>query len=172
MIELRDALRVVPDFPRPGVLFRDIAPILADERLFSVAVDSMLAADGAADVGLYGGIDARGFVFASAMASCAGRGLVMIRKQGKLPPPVSERAYSLEYGSASLELAPAPRRGTPLLLVDDLLATGGTLAAAALVAEQAGYRVTGAVVLLALAELHPPDFRLPGGQPVHRVLSL
>lgn len=171
VIELKEALRVVPDFPQPGVLYRDIGPILANERLFSMAIDSMLAVDGTTSASLYGGIDARGFVFASAMATRSERGLVMIRKQGKLPPPVSEREYALEYGNAILELAPAPRSGEPLLLVDDLLATGGTLSTAASLAEKAGYRVTGAVVLIALTELHPRDFKLPGGQTVHSIIS-
>ncbi len=167
---LASALRTIPNFPRAGILFRDIGPVLADGQLFREATRLMLERGGEAD--LYGGIESRGLVFAAAMATRAERGLVMIRKHGKLPPPVQRREYTLEYGTDTLEMAPCPTAGTSLLLVDDLLATGGTLGAAAMLATQAGYRLVGAVVLIALTALHEPGFRLPGNQPIRSVLSL
>jgi adenine phosphoribosyltransferase len=144
-----DALtRKVPDFPEPGVLFRDLTPVLADDRGFAVITEALAAAVEGAD--LIAGIDARGFLLGGAVAHRLGVGVLAIRKGGKLPPPVLERDYTLEYGTATLEI---PAEGLQLAgrrvaIVDDVLATGGTVAASRDLLSSAGAEVTvGAVVI-------------------------
>ena len=122
--------REVPDFPQPGVLFRDLTPVLADDRGFAVVTDALAQIVAGAD--LVAGIDARGFLLGGAVAHRLGVGVLAIRKGGKLPPPVHSRTYTLEYGTATLEI---PAEGIELAgrrvaIVDDVLATGGTVAAA------------------------------------------
>ena len=144
-----------PDFPTPGILYRDLTPVFADPVAFRAVIDALmhdtLTADGAADVVAIAGVEARGFLLAAAGAYSAGVGVVAVRKAGKLPGEVLAQSYELEYGAATLELhggrLPA---GAPVLLVDDLLATGGTLVAAASLVERAGYVVAGIRVVLEL----------------------
>ena len=144
-----------PDFPSPGILFRDLTPVFADPVAFRAVIDALmhdaLDADGAADVVAIAGVEARGFLLAAAGAYSAGLGVVAVRKAGKLPGDVLAERYDLEYGTAELELhggrLPA---GSRVLLVDDLLATGGTLAAAASLVERAGYVVAGIRIVLEL----------------------
>lgn len=137
---LSAAVRDVPDFPKPGVLFKDITPILADGRLFRMAVDCFVDANAGLRVDKVVGIDARGFLFGAAAAYRMGVGFVPVRKKGKLPYRTESTAYALEYGNAAVEMhvdAIAP--GERVVLIDDLLATGGTAAAAAcLVAKMGG----------------------------------
>lgn len=147
---LTDLVRLVPNFPSEGILFEDLTPVLADGAAFRVIVDELAAA--AEDMGaeIIGGLDARGFLLGSAVAYKLGQGVLAIRKKGKLPPPVHSRAYELEYGSAALEV-PAngiDLRGKRVVLVDDVLATGGTLAAARELLEECGADVVGYVVVL------------------------
>lgn len=151
MSDLLDYLPGIPDFPRPGVLFRDIGPLLADPEAFERALVAMEAAVSGWDIDLLAGIEARGLIFASALATRMHRGLVLVRKPGKLPPAVAAQSYQLEYGEDSLEIQPG-RIGTGacVLLVDDVIATGGTLQAAAQLIDAAGGTVTGVLGLLSL----------------------
>lgn len=151
---IQDVIRDVPDFPKPGILFKDITPLLADGQLFREAVRAL--SDPWRDAGLkaVAGIDARGFIFSAAVAFDLGVGLVPIRKKGKLPWQTIEAAYALEYGSATLELhRDAVQPGDKVLLVDDLLATGGTAAAAAELLFQIGAEVVESAFLIELEEL-------------------
>src|ERR1700687_3936090 len=140
MLELKRYVVDVPDFPRPGILFRDITPLLRHKFKQTIDVlERLLDADQWRRVDAIAGIESRGFILAAALAARRGKGFVPIRKQGKLPPPVVDIAYALEYGSGVLEM----QRGGcgRLLLVDDVLATGGTMRAAAELCDHAGYDV-------------------------------
>jgi adenine phosphoribosyltransferase len=159
---LRARIRDVPDFPQPGIVFKDIAPVLADHVAFAAVVDAIVAFHGRIGIDKVAGIEARGFIFASAVAYHAGAGFVPVRKAGKLPGPTHALEYQLEYGTAALEVphdafAPDER----VLLVDDVLATGGTAAAARALIESSGARVIGLSVLLELGLLAGRQ-RLPG----------
>jgi adenine phosphoribosyltransferase len=148
MIDLKRHIVDVPNFPRPGILFRDITPLL--RMHFQAAVDALeqlIDAQSWSRVDAVAGIESRGFILAAALAARRGKGFVPIRKQGKLPPPVVDMEYTLEYGTGTLEM----QRGRGLLLlVDDVLATGGTMRAAAELCGLAGYEVS---ALLALIDL-------------------
>ena len=129
--ELASAIRDVPDFPKPGILFKDITPVLADPLLFSACVSRLTGEFTPGSVDAVVGIDARGFIFASAVALKLGAGFVPIRKRGKLPFKTHEQEYDLEYGSNVVAVhVDALQCGCRVLLIDDLLATGGTAAAA------------------------------------------
>ena len=145
--------REVPDFPEPGVLFRDLTPVLADKHGFAAVTDALARAVEGAD--LIAGIDARGFLLGGAVAHRLGVGVLAIRKGGKLPPPVHRRDYTLEYGSATLEI---PAEGVALAgrrvaIVDDVLASGGTVTAARDLLDAAGAQVTMAAVVMELDAL-------------------
>jgi len=144
-------LRDVPDFPIPGIVFKDIVPLLADATAFGRCV-AALAAD-AGDIDLVAGVEARGFILAGAMAHVMGTGLVPVRKAGKLPPPTIAREYALEYGTATIEVPVDVLTGKRVLLVDDVLATGGTLRAAAELITEAGAEIAEIGVVLELAAL-------------------
>jgi adenine phosphoribosyltransferase len=145
----------IPDFPRPGILFRDISPLLRDHFDATLAaLESLVSASEWAELDALAGIESRGFILAAALAARRRKGFVPIRKQGKLPPPVVDVPYKLEYGTGVLEMQ---RGGGRLLLVDDVLATGGTLRAAAALSHAAGYEVNGLLVLIDLKLV--TDFR-------------
>jgi adenine phosphoribosyltransferase len=148
MLDLKHHVVDVPDFPRPGILFRDITPLLRGQFQPTLeALEARLNASEWDEIDAVGGIESRGFILAAALAARHGKGFVPIRKQGKLPPPVVDMKYALEYGSGVLEM----QRGTGrLLLVDDVLATGGTMRAAAELCGRAGFEVR---FLLALIDL-------------------
>ncbi|MET8142298.1 adenine phosphoribosyltransferase [Sphaerisporangium sp. NPDC005288] len=153
-----DRIRDVPDYPRPGVMFKDITPLLGDHGAFSSVVDAL--ADGLA-VDKVVGIEARGFIVAAPVAYRAGAGFVPVRKKGKLPAEALEASYDLEYGSAVIEVhRDAFSPGERVLIVDDVLATGGTARAAVELVSRAGAQVVGVSVLMELAFLKGRD-RLP-----------
>ena len=130
--ELAKAIRDVPDFPKPGILFKDITPVLADPRLFAGSIQRLTEDFKPGTVDAVVGIDARGFIFASAAALSLGCGLVPVRKKGKLPYTTFEESYELEYGANTMAVhTDALKPGSRVLLIDDLLATGGTALAAA-----------------------------------------
>lgn len=148
---LRDRVRDVADYPRPGVVFKDINPLLADHVAFAGAVDAIVAHHGRGTIDKVAGIEARGFLLAAPVAYHFGAGVVPVRKKGKLPGPTLDAAYSLEYGEAVLEVqADAFAAGDRVLVVDDVLATGGTARAAANLIARAGGEVVGVSVLLEL----------------------
>ncbi len=137
--DIKQAIRNVPDFPKPGIQFKDITPMLADARLLAGCIDLMTAKFKPGDVDAVMGIDARGFIFAAAAALKLEAGFVPVRKKGKLPYQTHEQAYDLEYGQATVAVhTDALKPGARVLLIDDLLATGGTAAAAALVSKLGG----------------------------------
>jgi len=151
---LRSRVVDVPDFPDPGIVFKDISPLLADHVALAGAVDAVVAHHGRGTVDKVAGIEARGFLLAAPVAYHFGAGFVPLRKAGKLPRAVHEARYDLEYGSAVLQVhqdAFAP--GERVLVVDDVLATGGTAAAAVGLVQQAGAVPVGLSVLLELAAL-------------------
>lgn len=138
----------VPDFPKPGILFRDITPLLRSHFTEAVAaLDGLFSAGEWAATDVVAGVESRGFILAAALADRHRKGFVPIRKKGKLPPPVVDRCYELEYGTGVLEMQRGAGR---LLLIDDVLATGGTLRASALLAVDAGFEVERLGVLIDL----------------------
>jgi adenine phosphoribosyltransferase len=158
MFELKQAIADVPDFPKPGILFRDISPLLRDHFAAAVqALDGLLSDAEWRDVDALAGIESRGFILGAALAVHRGKGFVLVRKQGKLPPPVVQSNYDLEYGSGVLEMQRGSGR---LLLIDDVLATGGTMTAAANLCEGAGYRLAAMVALIDLRIV--PDYAWRG----------
>ncbi len=167
---LRSRVLDVPDFPTPGIVFKDISPLLADHIAFAGAVDAIVAHHGRGTVEKVIGIEARGFLIAAPVAYHLGAGFVPVRKPGKLPGEVHEAAYELEYGSNALQVhRDALEPGDRVLVVDDVLATGGTAAAAVDLAERAGGIVVGISVLLELSTLSGRA-ALPG-RDVHALLT-
>ena len=152
---LRAAVRDVPDFPKKGIVFKDITPVLSDHRLFRASIDLFLERCQGKEVDKIVGIDARGFLFGSAVAYELGVGFVQIRKRGKLPYRTEFAKYSLEYGEAEVEMhTDALTAGQRVVLIDDLLATGGTSAAAAALIEKVGGKLLEAQFLIELDFLH------------------
>lgn len=145
-------IRSIPDYPEPGVLFRDITPLLADAEALLATTRALIEPfEGRFDV--VAGIEARGFILAGAAAIAAGVGLIPIRKAGKLPRPAAAVDYALEYGTARIEMHDDLPAGSRVLLIDDVLATGGTLAAGRKLIEQLGSHVAGIAVLFEIADL-------------------
>jgi adenine phosphoribosyltransferase len=166
--ELRAAIRNIPDFPTTGIQFKDITPLLADARLLAGCVDLLAGELQPGEVDLVAGIDARGFLFATPLAIKLNAGVVPVRKKGKLPFQTIEQSYDLEYGMAELSMhVDAIRSGNRVLLVDDVLATGGTAAATISLIERLGGRLVETVFLMELGFLNGRS-RLAG----HRVRSL
>ncbi len=152
--ELQKAIRNIPDFPLAGIQFKDITPLLADARLFAGSIDLLIDSfkPGAIDAGI--GIDARGFIFAAAAALKLKAGLVPVRKKGKLPYSTLEQSYDLEYGSSTIAIhTDAVHKGSRVLIIDDLLATGGTAGAAAQLVTQAGAEILEIAFLIELSFL-------------------
>ncbi|MGH8970862.1 MAG: adenine phosphoribosyltransferase [Actinomycetes bacterium] len=151
-------VRDVPDYPKPGIVFKDIAPLLADHVAFAGAVDAIVSHHGRGTVDKVVGIEARGFILAAPVAYHMGAGFVPVRKKGKLPGATLETSYSLEYGEATLQVqADAFEDGERVLVVDDVLATGGTVEATVDLVCRAGARVSGLSVLLELGFLGGRD---------------
>jgi len=148
MFDLKRHITDVPDFPKPGIVFRDISPLLRRHLGPATAALSALVSDDEwSRIDALAGIESRGFVLAAALATRHDKGLVMARKQGKLPPPTVHQSYDLEYGTDALEMKAGNGR---ILLVDDVLATGGTMRAAANLCASAGYELLGLLVLIDL----------------------
>lgn len=161
---LEAAIRDVHGFPKPGIVFKDITPILADGKLFRGAINLLCETAGGQKVDKIVGIDARGFIFAAAVADRLGVGFVPVRKKGKLPWKCKEAAYALEYGEAVVEIhEDAVKPGEKILLVDDLLATGGTAAAAVSLLCGLGADIVKIAFLIELSFLQGRD-KLPGGK--------
>ncbi len=167
---LRAAIRDVVDFPKPGIIFKDITPVLADGKLFRESISLLCETAGGVKIDKVVGIDARGFIFAAAVADRLGAGFVPVRKKGKLPWKTRQTAYSLEYGESIVELhEDAILPGEAILLVDDLLATGGTAAAAVQLLTELGANIVGISVLIELGFLAGRTKLAP--HPVHAILT-
>ena len=170
MDEFETLIRAVPDFPQPGVLFRDVTPLLADAGAFARCIDALAEPWLGEGVRAVCGIESRGFIFGAALAQKLNAGFVPLRKPGKLPPPVVGVDYALEYGHDRLEGgADALRPGERALLVDDVLATGGTLAAAQALLDRLGVDLVGAGVVIELPALQG-RVRWQGDRPLHALL--
>ena len=153
--EIAAAIRNVPDFPKPGIQFKDITPVLADARLFAGAIDLLTEKFSPGSVDAVVGIDARGFIFAAAAALKLQAGFVPVRKKGKLPYQTHEQDYALEYGHAAVAMhVDALKPGARVLLIDDLLATGGTSAAAVALMEKLGAKILETSFLIELKFLN------------------
>ena len=163
-------IRDVPDFPKPGILFKDITPLLGDAGGFAAVIESMIAPWRSVEVDAIAGIESRGFILGAAMALKLGVGFVPIRKPGKLPAKTISVDYALEYGSDRVEMhADALTAGSRVLIVDDVLATGGTLAAARALVAQLDCTVVGAALLLELSALDGRR-RWPADAPLRTLL--
>lgn len=150
---IRENLREIPDYPEPGVLFRDITPLLANGDAFARVIHT-IAQHYAGQVDAVAGLESRGFILAAPLAIELGVGMITVRKAGKLPPPVVGVDYELEYGSARMEVRPdSIHDGQRVLIIDDVLATGGTARAAVELVERSGGVVAGIVTLMELVEL-------------------
>jgi adenine phosphoribosyltransferase len=155
---ISDLIADVPDFPSPGILFKDITPLLADAEGLADVVEAFTRLALADGVDVVAGIEARGFLLGAPVAHALGLGFLPLRKAGKLPPPTHSVSYDLEYGSASIELRSGTLSpGARVLIIDDVLATGGTAAAAAQLVEKCGGVVAGLAFLLELQALHGRD---------------
>lgn len=150
-MDLKHSIRTIPDFPKPGILFYDIATVLADPKAWKEAIHQMEKRVKTYDPQYIAGIDARGFLFAGTLAERMHVGALMVRKKGKLPGDTIEHSYSLEYGSGTLEAQIGMfEPGARIVVVDDLLATGGTLAAACLLLKKLGGDVKAAITFIEL----------------------
>ena len=155
---LKKAIRDIPDFPKQGIIFKDITPVLSDPALFKTAVDLFVDRQANARIDKVAVIESRGFLFGAAVAYRMGLGIVPIRKKGKLPYKTVEATYDLEYGSATLQMhVDSVKKGDRILLIDDLLATGGTAAASAKMIEGLGGTVAEIDFLIELAFLKGRD---------------
>ena len=168
-------IRDVPDYPKPGVVFKDIAPLLGDAEDFAALVDHLAARTRALGATKVVGLEARGFVLAAPAAYAAGAGFVPVRKEGKLPGALHRQAYELEYGSAVVEVQQdAFTPGERVLVVDDVLATGGTVEASLDLLRRAGAELAGVVVLMELGFLGGRERLAPhlAGAPLEAVISI
>ena len=153
-IDLKDYIRSIPDWPKQGILFRDITPLLGDPKALAAAIEALAEEFENAGIEYVAAVEARGFIFGSAVAEKIGAGFVPIRKVGKLPSKTESVTYDLEYGTDTLEVhSDAVRSGAKVLMVDDLLATGGTMAAACELIEKIGGQVAGITFLIELCDL-------------------
>ena len=170
--DLKATVRTIPDYPKPGILFRDITTLLADARAFRRAVDELVQPWAGLKIDKVAGIEARGFILGGAVAHQVSAGFVPIRKKGKLPHTTVRIAYSLEYGLDEMEMhADAIHPGERVILVDDLIATGGTAEAAVKLLRQIGADVVAAVFVIDLPELGGADRLRALDLPVHTLIG-
>lgn len=168
--QLRQAIRDVPDFPKPGIVFKDITPVLGDARLLKLGIDGMIGSLHGAKVDKVVGIDARGFIFGALMAERLGAGFVPVRKKGKLPHDTHSIDYALEYGTNTVEIhVDAVKPGERVVLADDLLATGGTAAAALDLIQRIGGETVAACFFIELGFLNGRG-KLNTLAPVHSLI--
>ena len=154
LLHLEKYIRSIPDWPKKGILFRDITPLLADARAFAAAIDALCAGFTEANIEYVAAVEARGFIFGAAVAKKLGAGFVPIRKKDKLPFKTESITYDLEYGTDTLEVHnDAIKKGAKVLMVDDLLATGGTMATSCKLIEKIGGQIVGISFLIELSEL-------------------
>ena len=154
MKELKEYVISIPDFPKKGIIFRDVTGVLEDPDGYRAAVDALAEKLEGVEFDMLAGVEARGFLFASTLAYNMHKGVLLIRKKGKLPRKTLEKSYDLEYGSATIEIhAESVKPGMKVVLVDDLLATGGSLSAAASLVEMAGGEVVKIIALMELVDL-------------------
>ncbi|CAM4379762.1 adenine phosphoribosyltransferase [Bordetella muralis] len=169
---IRRTIRSIPDWPRPGVVFRDITPLLQDPRTFRVLIDLFVYRYMRQRLDLVAGVDARGFIIGSVLAYELNLGFVPVRKSGKLPYRTVAEEYSLEYGNSSVEIhTDAVRTGQRVLLVDDLIATGGTMLAAIKLLQRLGANVVEAAAIIDLPELGGSGKIAATGTPLFTVCS-
>ncbi|MFP5518685.1 MAG: adenine phosphoribosyltransferase [Bdellovibrionia bacterium] len=164
-MDLKKLIRDVPDFPQPGVLFRDMSPLLKSPEALSFVSTELVKPFDLSKVDYFAGIESRGFILAAHLAATHRKGFLPIRKAGKLPPPTERVSYDLEYGQATIEL---PYGSGRVVIVDDVLATGGTLAAGIELAQKAGYSVEQVAVLVNLTFLNSMTFK---GQPIRSLIQ-
>ncbi len=161
-MDLKDTIRTIPDYPKPGIQFRDVTTLMGNPRAFRQAVDELVQPFAGAKIDKVAGIEARGFILGGAVAHQLSAGFVPLRKKGKLPHAVITESYELEYGADAMEMhQDALIPGERVLLVDDLIATGGTAIAAVKLLRKAGAKIVGAAFLVGLPELNG-DSRLAG----------
>lgn len=165
-MNLQDYIQDIPNWPKENVTFKDISPLLKNHQAFDYAISKMHPP--IENIDLWVGLESRGFMFAGALAQKFGGGMVMMRKKNKLPPPVITYDYDLEYGSDTLEI----KQGSGnIVIVDDVLATGGTLRAANILCERAGYTILGNTVLIDLAFIHEEKPFCINNKAVHSALK-
>ncbi len=170
-MDLKALIRDIPDFPKPGILFRDITTLLQHPEGFSHTIDELARQSDGLEIDYVAGIESRGFIFGTPLASQLGVGFVPIRKPGKLPAEVYSKSYELEYGTDALEVhQDAFSPGSRVLMIDDLLATGGTAAAAAQLIHQTQAELVGIAFVIELMALNGRE-KLPDGVPVHSLLQ-
>ncbi len=171
MLDLKDAIRTIPDYPKPGIMFRDITTLLGDARAFRRTVDELVQPYAGLKVDKIAGIEARGFILGGAVAHQLSAGFVPIRKKGKLPHAVVSIAYSLEYGIDEMEMhEDAVGKGERVILVDDLIATGGTATAAVKLLQRIGADVVAAIFVIDLPDLGGADKLRALGVPVRTLI--
>ncbi len=172
LADLKNAIRTIPDYPRPGIMFRDITTLLGDARAFRRAVDELVQPFAGLKIAKIAGIEARGFILGGAVAHQLSAGFVPVRKKGKLPHATMSMPYSLEYGSDEIEVhRDAVSRGERVLLVDDLVATGGTAEGAVKLLSALGAEVVAACFIIDLPELGGADKIRRLGVPVRTLVS-
>ncbi len=154
MKDLKDYVVTIPDFPEPGIMFRDVTSVIQDPEGLKLAIDTMQDLVKDLDFNVIAGAESRGFIFGAPIAYAQGKSFVLVRKKGKLPRETVEQSYELEYGSATIEMhKDAVKPGDKVLIVDDLMATGGTIEATIKLVEKLGAKVAGILVLMELAGL-------------------
>ena len=171
-MDFRDTIRTIPDYPQPGIMFRDITTLLGNARAFRRAVDELVQPYAGIRVDKVAALEARGFILGGAVAHQLSCGFVPIRKKGKLPYTVIGESYALEYGQDQVEIhIDALKQGEHILLVDDLIATGGTASAGIRLMERAGAQVIGCSFVIDLPELGGADKLRALGKPVNTLVS-